>query len=170
MIRALHSRMGDVKCRPDPSSVPIWSSTSCAPLRSSTSPSIRGRRFADKSLPVTDEFLSRKVPELLQANGLDQTGDLVAGYLRINRELRAATERRVREICRDTTPRPLWEGEFLRLPNSAPLSGFADRRTYVYGGKAIDQLRRLAENDRTPADVRLAALAAIPRSPVAKRI
>ena len=104
---------------------------------------IRGRRFADKSLPVTDEFLSRKVPELLQANGLDQSGDLVAGYLRINRELRATTERRVREICRDSAPRPLWQGEFLRLPNSAPLSGFADRRTYLYGGKPIDQQTHL---------------------------
>ena len=104
---------------------------------------IRGRRFADKSLPVTDEFLSRKVPELLQANGLDQSGDLVAGYLRINRELRAATERRVREICRDSAPRQLWEGEFLRLPNSAPLSGFADRRTYLYAGKPIDQQTHL---------------------------
>jgi murein DD-endopeptidase MepM/ murein hydrolase activator NlpD len=104
---------------------------------------VRGRRFADKSLPVTDEFLSRKVPELLQANGLDQSGDLVTGYLRINRELRATTERRVREICRDSAPRPLWQGEFLRLPNSAPLSGFADRRTYLYGGKPIDQQTHL---------------------------
>ena len=105
--------------------------------------SVRGRQFAEKTLPITDEFLSRKVPELLQANGLDESGDLVAGYLRINRELRAATERRVREICRESAPRPLWQGEFLRLPNSAPLSGFADRRIYVHDGKQIDQQTHL---------------------------
>src|SRR5207245_9780209 len=40
-------------------------------------------------------------------------------------------------------PRPRGEGEFRRLPNSAPLSGFADRRTYLYGGKPIDQQTHL---------------------------
>jgi murein DD-endopeptidase MepM/ murein hydrolase activator NlpD len=104
---------------------------------------VRPRRFAEKTLAITDDFLSRKVPELLQANGLDPSGDLVSGYLRINRELRAATEVRVREICRDSNPAPLWDGAFLRLPNSAPLSGFADRRSYVYGGKTIDNQTHL---------------------------
>src|SRR5581483_5559004 len=104
---------------------------------------VRPRRFAEKTLPITDEFLSRKVPELLQANGLDAGGDLVAGYLRVNRELRASTEVRVREICRDSAPAPLWQGAFLRLPNSAPLSGFADRRTYLYEGKPIDHQTHL---------------------------
>jgi murein DD-endopeptidase MepM/ murein hydrolase activator NlpD len=104
---------------------------------------IRPRRFAEKTLPITDDFLARKVPELLQANDLDQSGDLVTGYLRINRELRAATEQRVRAICRESAPQPLWEGAFLRLPNSAPLSGFADRRTYVHDGKPIDRQTHL---------------------------
>jgi murein DD-endopeptidase MepM/ murein hydrolase activator NlpD len=104
---------------------------------------IHPRRFAEKTLPITDDFLARKVPELLQANDLDQSGDLVTGYLRINRELRAATEARVRTICRDSVPRPLWQGAFLRLPNSAPLSGFADRRTYVHDGKPIDRQTHL---------------------------
>jgi len=104
---------------------------------------VRGRKFAEKTLPITQEFLARKVPELLQANGLEDSGDLVAGYLRINRELRASTERRLRDLCAESAPRPLWEGAFLRLPNSAPLSGFADRRTYVYEGKTIDQQTHL---------------------------
>ena len=104
---------------------------------------VRPRRFAEKTLPVSDEFLARKVPELLQANGLRNSGDLVAGYLQINRELRQASEVRVREICRESAPEPLWEGAFLRLPNSAPLSGFADRRTYVYGGREIDHQTHL---------------------------
>jgi murein DD-endopeptidase MepM/ murein hydrolase activator NlpD len=104
---------------------------------------VRPRRFADKTLPITDDFLTRKVPALLQENGLDASGDLVTGYLRINRDLRVATEKRVRDICRDSHPAPLWEGGFLRLPNSAPLSGFADRRSYVYAGKTIDSQTHL---------------------------
>src|SRR5213078_3317284 len=101
------------------------------------------RRFAEKTMPVSDDFLSRKVPELLAANNLDQSGDLVEGYLRINRELRAATEARVRQVCRNSAPTPLWQDAFLRLPNSAPLSGFADRRSYVHDGKTIDQQTHL---------------------------
>ena len=104
---------------------------------------IRKRTFAEKSLPISDDFLSRKVPELLEANHLDPSGDLVAGYLRINRELRVATEARLRTMCAESAPRPLWDGAFLRLPNSAPLSGFADRRTYLYGGKVIDRQTHL---------------------------
>src|SRR5437016_929818 len=37
---------------------------------------VHPRRFAEKSLELSDDFLSRKVPELLQANGLDGDGDL----------------------------------------------------------------------------------------------
>ncbi|TMA41037.1 MAG: M23 family metallopeptidase, partial [Deltaproteobacteria bacterium] len=62
------------------------------------------------------------------------------------RELRVATEKRVRELCRESTAEPLWEGAFLRLPGSDPLSGFADRRTYMYHGQAIDHQTHLGFN------------------------
>src|SRR5207249_3666952 len=70
-------------------------------------------------------------------------GDLVAGYLRVNRELRVATEKRLRDLCRDSAPEPLWEGAFLRQPGSEPLSGFADHRTYLYRGQPIDHQTHL---------------------------
>jgi len=104
---------------------------------------VKPRTFAEKRLELSQDFLSRKVPELLQANGMPNNGDLVDGYLRINRELRAKTEQRVREICRESAPRQLWQGGFLRLPNSAPLSGFADRRSYVLDGRVIDNQTHL---------------------------
>jgi hypothetical protein len=104
---------------------------------------VKPRTFAEKRLELSQDFLARKVPELLQANGMPNNGDLVDGYLRINRELRAKTEQRVREICRESAPRQLWQGGFLRLPNSAPLSGFADRRSYVLDGRVIDNQTHL---------------------------
>ena len=104
---------------------------------------VKPRVFAEKRLELSQDFLSRKVPELLSANGLPNSSDLVEGYLRINRELRATTEQRVREICRESAARQLWQGGFLRLPNSAPLSGFADRRSYVYEGRVIDNQTHL---------------------------
>lgn len=104
---------------------------------------IRPRRFADKTLELSEEFLAKKVPELLQANGLEPGGSLVDGYLRINRDLRKSTEVKVREICRDSASTPLWEGNFVRLPNGAPLSGFADRRSYSHKGEVIDHQTHL---------------------------
>ena len=104
---------------------------------------VKPRVFADKRLEIGQDFLSRKVPELLRANGMPDSGNLVDGYLRINRELRAKTEQRVREICRESAPRQLWQDGFLRLPNSAPLSGFADRRSYVHEGQVIDNQTHL---------------------------
>jgi len=104
---------------------------------------IKPRAWPQKTLVLGEDFLQRKVPELLAENHLDTSGSLIDGYLRINRELRRATEARIVELTRSSTPTVLWEGAFGRLPNSAPLSGFADHRTYVHQGKVIDEQTHL---------------------------
>jgi hypothetical protein len=100
--------------------------------------SIKPRQFADRTLDVDDAFLSRKVPELLELNHLPPTDDLVSGYLEINRALRQKSEETIRNVCSQSEPRILWTEVFLRQPDSAPLSSFADRRTYKHGDKIID--------------------------------
>jgi murein DD-endopeptidase MepM/ murein hydrolase activator NlpD len=104
---------------------------------------IQPRKFATKPFALSQDFLAKKVPELLAANALDQSGTLVEGYLRINRDLRQATERRLKEITKDSANAPLWEGAFLRLPNGAPLSSFADQRVYSFEGTEIDRQTHL---------------------------
>lgn len=104
---------------------------------------VKPRTWAQKSLPITDDFLQRKVPDLLAANGLDTSGTLVEGYLRVNRDLRLTTEARVRQLCAVSTPAILWEGAFSRLPDGAPLSGFADQRSYLHDGTVIDRQTHL---------------------------
>ncbi|MCW5893507.1 MAG: M23 family metallopeptidase [bacterium] len=104
---------------------------------------VQPRTFATKPFALSQDFLAAKVPELLAANGLDQSGTLVDGYLRINRDLRKATEVRVQEITRESADTPLWEGAFMRLPNGAPLSGFADQRIYSFDGTEIDRQTHL---------------------------
>jgi murein DD-endopeptidase MepM/ murein hydrolase activator NlpD len=127
-----------------PGAVPVAVATDGAGNRAEVALDVHvePRKFAQKTLPITDAFLSRKVPELLAANGLQDTGNLLDGYLRINRDLRQATEARIRELCRDSSPAPLWTESFLRMP-SAPLSGFADRRTYTHDGQVIDHQTHL---------------------------
>ncbi len=99
---------------------------------------VKPRKFADKTLTLDDAFLERKVPELLAANGAPAQADLVQGYLFINRTLRKQSEERIKEATRTSARTPLWDGAFMRQPNSSPLSGFADRRSYVYKGATID--------------------------------
>lgn len=105
--------------------------------------SIKPRQFAERTLPIDDAFLSRKVPELEQINHLPTSTNPVEGYLHINRELRKQNEARIKEVTQKSAPRPLWEGAFHRQTNAAPLSSFADRRTYTYKGEVIDHQTHL---------------------------
>ncbi|WP_243372021.1 M23 family metallopeptidase [Geotalea sp. SG265] len=59
-------------------------------------------------------------------------------FLKVNGEVRAQNRKTIAELGRRTSPVPLWEGVFLRMPNAAPLGGFAQTRTYIYEGKEVD--------------------------------
>jgi murein DD-endopeptidase MepM/ murein hydrolase activator NlpD len=104
---------------------------------------IKPRQFAERTLPIDDEFLARKVPELERENNLPPATDLVAGYLAVNRDLRQRNETQIHEITVARRPQPLWDGVFHRQSNAAPLSGFADRRTYTHRGEVIDHQTHL---------------------------
>jgi murein DD-endopeptidase MepM/ murein hydrolase activator NlpD len=99
---------------------------------------VKMRAFEERTLDINDAFLERKVPEILEANRVSPAGEPVQKYLYINREMRAQNETRIREITATSSPAPLWNGAFLRQPNAAPLSSFADRRTYTHNGEVID--------------------------------
>jgi len=105
--------------------------------------SVKPRKFADRTLDVDDDFLERKVPDLLELNRLAPTDDLLAGYLEINRDLRKLSEEIIRKVCANPEQKILWTQVFQRQPDSAPLSGFADRRTYKHDGAIIDSQTHL---------------------------
>ncbi len=104
---------------------------------------IKPRTFPDKTLDVDDAFLERKVPEILTASNLPAQPDLVQGYLFVNRIVRKKSEERIREVTQMSVPTPHWDGAFLRQPNSAPLAGFGDRRSYRHEGTIIDTATHL---------------------------
>jgi murein DD-endopeptidase MepM/ murein hydrolase activator NlpD len=105
--------------------------------------SITPRHFAERTLAVDDDFINRVVPEIGQASGLALSGDMLKDYLLINGELRQRNEARIREVTAQSEPAPLWNGAFRRQPNAAPLSSFADRRTYTYHGDVVDHQTHL---------------------------
>lgn len=105
--------------------------------------SVKPRKFAERTLDVDDGFLKRKVPDLLEINHMPRTDDLLAGYLEINRNLRKQSEETVRQVCNHSEPKLLWSEVFLRQADSAPLSSFADRRSYKHNGNFIDSQTHL---------------------------
>jgi murein DD-endopeptidase MepM/ murein hydrolase activator NlpD len=99
------------------------------------------KNFRRSRIPVDDEFLGKVVAPILQNSPefkVDNPGDLLASYLRINRDLRRKNDSSIAVLAQETAPRILWKGPFKQLVNSAVEAGFADRRTYVYKGDSID--------------------------------
>lgn len=104
---------------------------------------IKPRQFGERTLAVDDDFLARKVPEIEHESGIPIAADLLKGYLYINGELRKQNETTIRNVTAHSTPTPLWDGPFHRQSNAAPLSSFADRRTYTHNGEVIDHQTHL---------------------------
>jgi len=112
----------------------------------------RTKAFKHDSINVSDTFLQSKMGQFTQYYpDLTQPIDI---FLKVNSELRAKNVGFLMQVGRDTVPQKLWDGPFIRLPNSAPMAGFADNRTYMHGGQAVD--------NQTHLGVDLASLAASP--------
>lgn len=104
---------------------------------------IKPRTFPERQLTVDDAFLQRKVPEILSKAGKSVPVDLREGYLSVNRDVRRESEQQIAAITAKSAQQPLWRGAFRRQPNAAPMSAFADRRSYVYKGETIDRQTHL---------------------------
>ncbi len=113
------------------------------------------KRFKKDVVDISDSFLSQKMPEFENeipgSAGLSPTEI----YLKVNRELRQANYQKIVELVRNSDSALHWKDTFLRLPNSARRSSFADHREYHYNGKKIDEQVHLGID-----------LASLARSPV----
>ena len=91
------------------------------------------------TIRLDDAFLERVVPPIASRRSDLPEGSPLETYLAINGDLRAENLERIRELASVTAPELLFEGAFLQLPNSVVLAGFADDRTYLYDGEAVDR-------------------------------
>jgi murein DD-endopeptidase MepM/ murein hydrolase activator NlpD len=111
---------------------------------------LKSRRWRQDNMNLSENFM-RQVAATFAVGG----GDLVQGFLTVNRDMRKADHNKVREICRaGSQPQPLWAGPFQRYLGK-PMARFGDKRTYIHGGKTIDHQVHLGED-----------LASLERSPV----
>ncbi len=93
---------------------------------------------------LDDGFLNKVVPEIREHTpGLASKGSLLDDYLQINRELRAANAAELKQLAERSAASFPWSEPFLPLRNGKVMSAFADQRTYVYGGRDVDQQTHL---------------------------
>ena len=83
--------------------------------------------------------------------------DLVTQYVRINADLRQENANYLLALAKKTQPHLLWQGSFRQLGNSQVESSFADHRTYLYNGQAIDQQVHLGFDLAVTANVAILA-------------
>lgn len=110
------------------------------------------KKFRHDDINISDNFLQSKMGQF--ANLYPDAATPVDIFLKVNSELRAKNVAYLLELGKDTVPQKLWDNTFIRLPNSAPMAAFADNRTYMYQGKAVD--------NQTHLGVDLASIAASP--------
>jgi murein DD-endopeptidase MepM/ murein hydrolase activator NlpD len=105
------------------------------------------KKFPFTTLTITDSFMQRVVPPILsQTTAIHDQGSLVKNYVEINRDLRQDDAQRIIQFSKETNPKFMWTGAFLRLPNTKAEANFADHRTYVYDGKVIDHEVHLGDD------------------------
>lgn len=98
---------------------------------------VNARNFKHDRLNIGDNFLRSQMPQF--ERDFTDEDDPLQIFLKVNRQLRADNRARVEEIAQRTSPILDFDGVFIRKPNSAQMSGFADRRTYYYQDREIDR-------------------------------
>ena len=114
--------------------------------------------FATDALAIHDEFLAKVVPEILaHAPDLKADADPLQSFLAINRGLRRSNADTLKKLALASAPKFLWSRRFEALPRAKVMSAFADRRSYTYRGRPVDQQTHLGfdlaatRNTKVPA-------------------
>jgi murein DD-endopeptidase MepM/ murein hydrolase activator NlpD len=102
------------------------------------------RPFASDTIALQDAFLAKVVPEILaHAPEVKAGADPVQSFLAINRDLRRSNAETLKKLAGASAPRFLWSHRFEPLPRAKVMSAFADRRSYTYDGRPVDQQTHL---------------------------
>ncbi|MCL2877584.1 MAG: M23 family metallopeptidase [Acidobacteria bacterium] len=98
------------------------------------------RSLRTDTIQISDAFLTKVVPPILaQTPEIREQETLLASYLMINRELREKNAETIQAISGNSPKAFLWNRPFLMMPNAKVTAAFAERRTYFYQGREIDQ-------------------------------
>lgn len=99
------------------------------------------KTFTTDRIDLKDVFLAKIGSEFKSAFPDAKTP--LELFLKVNREQRQQDRKKLVDYGLKTSSTPLWQGAFLRMPNSAALGGFAQARTYTYNGAEVDRQTHL---------------------------
>src|SRR5471032_3356645 len=106
--------------------------------------------FKKSRIEIDDKFINRVVPEILEhapelkmTAPAQDTPEMLAGFLRVNGELRRINADQIAALAAKTSPKKLWQEPFVQLGNSKVEASFADLRTYIYTGNEADHQTHL---------------------------
>jgi murein DD-endopeptidase MepM/ murein hydrolase activator NlpD len=117
---------------------------------------VKERTLPEATVNLPASFLEDKVPELARSQNV-QAPDPTTAFQKINTEVRAANEKRIREIAAATAPERLWKGAFEQWANSQVTSRFAEHRTYLIGGQPVSQATHFGYDLATTAGAPITA-------------
>ena len=102
---------------------------------------LSAKTFSTDRIDLNDSFLEKIASEF--KDKFPQAATPLDIFLKANRDQRQQDRKLISDYGRKTSSVPLWQGTFLRMPNTAPLGGFAQSRTYTYQGKEVDRQTHL---------------------------
>ncbi|HEX6546813.1 MAG TPA: M23 family metallopeptidase [Bryobacteraceae bacterium] len=94
------------------------------------------KKFHESTIPLTDTLM-KKILNDIDPDG-KIPGNLLERYLYCNREMRKQNSKQLYDLRLHTAHKMLWQGAFVRPPAKTE-SYFADRRSYMYNGKKVDE-------------------------------
>ena len=89
------------------------------------------------TINLSDSFFEQKLPEFRQ-HYPELKGDSLTQFLYVNNDIRRENAKKITELCTHPEMAQLWHDRFERMPG-AGRAQYADQRTYVYQGKAVDE-------------------------------
>jgi len=123
----------------DPST-PMWvyaTNPTGAQARSDFWHKVFPKQFHSSTIRLEDMNLDRVVNQIDPNHKIP--GDLVTRFVYINSEMRKLNNKTLAELRLQTEPKFLWTGAFLPMVDSTVEARFADRRTYTWQGKKVDE-------------------------------
>ena len=99
---------------------------------------VKPKAFRKDKIQISDSLLQNLLP-YFSSKDPNLKGTPLEMFLTVNRKQREADHEEIKKACRETHPKPMWTGPFLRLPNSKSMASFAQDRTYYYNGRQVDR-------------------------------
>jgi len=100
---------------------------------------IKRKSFRQDKMMITDQFLQRKIPEFQAMLPDLRQKSLVDVFIYVNTQMRKDNFSTIQKICEKSTDQELWEGNFLRMTNAAPMALFGDKRYYFYHQQSLGE-------------------------------